>query len=143
MGTRVLFGEPKVVVSTTSASYVDHCFPPGRGYGYVGASRARSREGLYLYGRVRRTDWLPVGGDSDEEDTMRGEESLSDEEAEIAEDIGSDEDSRFDVELRRGELQAEEDLRFEETAEISEDEGPFAIAADAAAASDDFAALFA
>ena len=34
--------------------------PPDRGYGYVAASRFRSKAGVYLFGKVRRTDWLPV-----------------------------------------------------------------------------------
>ena len=34
-----------------------------RGYGYVGASRVKRKQDLYLIGRVRRTDWRPVGGD--------------------------------------------------------------------------------
>ena len=55
------------------------CFgkPPGRGYGYVGASRFRSREGCYLYGRIRRTDFLPVGEAQEDEITERGMESAS------------------------------------------------------------------
>ena len=32
----------------------------GRGYGYVGASRVRHKNDLYLTVRVRRTEWLPV-----------------------------------------------------------------------------------
>ena len=35
-----------------------------RGYGYVGASRAKRRADVFLLGRVRRTDWLPVGVDA-------------------------------------------------------------------------------
>ena len=50
---------------------------PGRGYGYVGASRFRSREGCYLYGRIRRTDFLPVGKPQEDEITERGMESAS------------------------------------------------------------------
>ena len=34
-----------------------------RGYAYVGASRCRRADKLFLVGRVRRTDWLPVRGD--------------------------------------------------------------------------------
>ncbi len=41
--------------------FFDHSHPPERGYGYVGASRCKSKAGLYFYGRLRRTDWLPVG----------------------------------------------------------------------------------
>ena len=36
---------------------------PDRGYAYVGASRARRQADLYHVGKVRRTDWLPVGVD--------------------------------------------------------------------------------
>ena len=42
-------------------------FPAGRGYGYVGISRFRSRLGCYLYGKLRRTDFLPVGEDQEYE----------------------------------------------------------------------------
>ena len=34
-----------------------------RGYAYVGASRAKRMADVYLLGRIRRSDWLPVGGD--------------------------------------------------------------------------------
>ena len=37
-----------------------HTYPPERGYGYVAASRFKSKAGIYLFGKVRRTDWLPV-----------------------------------------------------------------------------------
>ena len=48
------------------ALYFDHCYPLERGYAYVGASRFRTKEGLYHYGPIRRSDWLPVGaGDAD------------------------------------------------------------------------------
>ena len=40
--------------------YFDHSYPPEPGYGYVGASRFQSRSGCYLYGKIRRTDWIPV-----------------------------------------------------------------------------------
>ena len=33
----------------------------GRGYGYVAVSRFRRRSGCYLYGRLRRADFLPIG----------------------------------------------------------------------------------
>ena len=53
---------------------------PGRGYGYVGASRFRSREGCYLYGRIRRTDFLPVGEPQEDEVNERGIQSESSDE---------------------------------------------------------------
>ena len=55
--------------------FFDHCYPPERGYGYVAASRFRSKAGLFHFGRLRRTDWLPVGGDEAEEQTERGPDS--------------------------------------------------------------------
>ena len=42
-------------------------WPSGRGYGYVAISRFSSRLGCHLYGRIRRTDFLPVGEDRDDE----------------------------------------------------------------------------
>ena len=59
------------------ALYFDHCFPPERGYGYVGASRFRSSAGLYFYGRIRRSDWLPVGAPKPDQVTRRSAASLS------------------------------------------------------------------
>ena len=43
---------------------------PDRGYAYVAASRVRSKLCLYHMGPIRRTDWLPVGGDQDYEEQM-------------------------------------------------------------------------
>ena len=42
--------------------YFDGFYPADRGQAYGGASRVRSAAGLFYFGRVRRTDWLPVGG---------------------------------------------------------------------------------
>ena len=57
------------------ALWFDHAYPCDRGYAYVGASRVRSAKDLCLVGKVRRTDWLPVGGDDTDEQTQRGSES--------------------------------------------------------------------
>ena len=46
--------------------YFDHCYPPDPGYGYVAASRFRTQLHLYLYGKIRRTDWIPVDVDQDD-----------------------------------------------------------------------------
>ena len=35
-------------------------YPPDFGYGYVAASRFRTRDGIFLYGPVRRTDFIPA-----------------------------------------------------------------------------------
>ena len=80
--------------------YFDHCYPPERGYGYVGASRFKSADCFFLYGKLRRTDWLPVGGDESTEQAKRSDSSMSDdsddedarefEAAYVAEDDGYD-----------------------------------------------------
>ena len=57
-------------------------FCAGRGYGYVAASGFRTRGGCYLYGHLRRTDFLSVGGEGDEEVLERGYDSLSDDDEE-------------------------------------------------------------
>ena len=57
-------------------------FCAGRGYGYVAASRFRTRGGCFLYGHKRRTDFLPVGGDDEHEVLERGCDSLSDDDDE-------------------------------------------------------------
>jgi hypothetical protein len=51
-----------------------------RGYGYVAASRFRTREGCFLYGKLRRTDFLPVDGEDEDEILERGIESQSEDE---------------------------------------------------------------
>ena len=60
--------------------YFDHCYPPDPGYGYVAASRFKTKAGVYLYGKVRRTDWIPVhaGEDSDAYQLRRSELSDDD-----------------------------------------------------------------
>ena len=60
--------------------YFDHSYPPEPGYGYVGASRFQSRSGCYLYGKIRRTDWVPVhpARESADYDLTRGEMSDDD-----------------------------------------------------------------
>ena len=70
--------------------WFDHTFPPDRGYGYVGASRVRIAIALFLMGKIRRTDWLPVGArDTDQvsrgnssKSTKRGSDSGSDDHGE-------------------------------------------------------------
>ena len=45
--------------------YFDGKHVPDLGYGYVGASRCRTAAGLYHFGRLRPSDWRPVGGSDD------------------------------------------------------------------------------
>ena len=54
-----------------------HKYPAARGYGYVGVSRFRSRAGCFLYGKLRVTDFLPVGEPKEDEVTERGYLSAS------------------------------------------------------------------
>ena len=51
-------------------------YPAGRGYAYVAVSRFRTRAGCHLYGRLRRSDFLPVGKEKDDEHIDRGYESM-------------------------------------------------------------------
>ena len=51
--------------------------PAARGYGYVAASRFKTRSGCHLYGKLRRSDFLPVGPDLESEHLERGYESMS------------------------------------------------------------------
>ncbi len=55
--------------------------PAGRGYGYVGVSRFQSRAGCYLYGKLRRTDFLPVDPEDTEEVLERGYDSVDSEDS--------------------------------------------------------------
>ena len=57
--------------------YFDAKRPAARGYGYVAASRFKTRSGCHLYGKLRRSDFLPVGPDLESEHLERGYESMS------------------------------------------------------------------
>ena len=56
--------------------------PAARGYAYVGCSRFKSRKGCNLYGKLRRSDFLPVGEEKEDEVLERGYESLDSEDDE-------------------------------------------------------------
>ena len=56
--------------------------PAARGYAYVGCSRFKSRNGCYLFGKMRRSDFLPVGEEKEDEVLERGYESLESEDDE-------------------------------------------------------------
>ena len=62
--------------------YFDHIRPAARGYGYVGASRFKTRVGCFLFGKMRRTDFLPVGEPKDGEVLQRGYHSVDSEDDE-------------------------------------------------------------
>ena len=52
-------------------------YPAARGYGYVAVSRFVSRKGCYVYGKLRRTDFLPVGDEREDEVLERGWDSVT------------------------------------------------------------------
>lgn len=58
-------------------------FAAGRGYGYVAVSRFRKRSGVHLFGKLRRTDFLPVKEDTADEVLRRGEYSMSDNDSDL------------------------------------------------------------
>ena len=75
---------------------------PDRGYSYVGASRVRNRGDLFHVGPIRRTDWLPVGGNPDEEQRFvsclsetDSEDEMEDEMEDSSEEEEDDEDGGF------------------------------------------------
>ena len=70
----------------------------GRGYGYVAVSRFKSKEGCFLYGTLRQTDFLPVGEGTESEITERGVLSESaDSDEEFIECVGAGSDAYFSV----------------------------------------------
>ena len=75
--------------------WFDHSYPADFGYAYVGASRACTAAGLYYAGRIRTSDWCPVGGDPDTMHTERGAESMSDPEGDESERSGDERDNVF------------------------------------------------
>ena len=56
-----------------------------RGYAYVGASRVKRKADVYMVDHVRRTDWLPVGGD------IRGPDHEQEQPSALSADDDSDE----------------------------------------------------
>ena len=84
--------------------YFDLFKPNPRGFAYVGGSRVRSMSGLYYFGTIRRSDWLPVGGPGEPiEQEGRGV---------LSEDDESDDDCAFREEEANAlsEAEADEDL---------------------------------
>ena len=86
--------------------YLDQKKVAVRGYGYVGVSRFMSRDGCHLYGKLRRTDFLPVGPEQEDEVLERGYLS-----------VASDEDDGCGLEYAFSEGDGEDDL------DHAEDEG--------------------
>ena len=81
--------------------YFDLFKPAPRGFAYVGASRVRRSAGLFYFGKIRRSDWLPVNGDPMHEQPDRGDDSNDSSESGRAPSI--DESSDDDGGLSMGE----------------------------------------
>ena len=52
-------------------------YPAGRGYAYVAINRLRTRAGCHLNGKLRRSDFLPVGEEQDNEKLERAYHPLN------------------------------------------------------------------
>ena len=109
--------------------YFDAKFPPDPGYGYVGASRCRNAKGLFYFNRIRRTDWLPVGGGHSDEERERGDVSDASDDYDDREASDCDSDCnrlRSDGELSESGTDYDEDgfPIIEETPDLG-DEGGF------------------
>ena len=52
-------------------------YPAGRGYAYVAISWLRTRAGCHLNGKLRRSDFLPVGEEQDNEQLERAYHPLN------------------------------------------------------------------
>ena len=80
-------------------------FPAARGYAYVACSRFKSRHGVYLYGKLRRSDFLPVGPTKETDQIERGYESDSSDGSNYSgglEHAHRDSDDDLDYELPSG-----------------------------------------
>ena len=64
------------VISDSFCIFFDQKKCAGRGYGYVAVSRFMYKSTCFVYGKLRRTDFLPVGPDRDDEVFDRGFMSL-------------------------------------------------------------------
>ena len=62
----------------------------------MGASRVRKAIDLYHYGLIRRSDWLPVGGNPLEEHITRSVDSLSDSETQDSDSTDTTENEETD-----------------------------------------------
>ena len=74
----------------------------------MGASRFRTRDEVFL--KIRRSDWLPVGGNSEHEQTRRGvdSESCSDDEFNAEQEEDNLESAENSVESDEGNSESDE-----------------------------------
>ena len=78
---RAFCGKPSAGPSAQKAS---HAYRRGCDQITVGVSRFKTRAGCFLYGKLRRSDFLPVGDELDEEVLERGYDSVSSDESDGA-----------------------------------------------------------
>ena len=83
--------------------FFDHSYPAERGYGYVGASRFRNKEGMFYYGTIRRSDWLPRNARADQQlERSMDSDSEDSQDAEMEANYeSSEEDDSVDGDLGR------------------------------------------
>ena len=103
--------------------WFDHSYPADRGYAYVGASRVRRARDLHLVGKLRRTDWLPVGNDpnggeqlhrgSDSDSTDEDEREQRQEQMRAQEEVSDDEEDGIE-DMMQEMLVEDEEARVEE-----------------------------
>ena len=84
--------------------FFDHCYPPEEGYGYVGASRFKTVQHMFHYGKLRVTDWIPVQGLAYQRTRSMQSEASSDGEQDYENELQYDSDDDMDYELQRGEM---------------------------------------
>ena len=77
---------------------------PDRGYAYVGTSRAKARSNVFHLGKIRRTDWLPVGQPRAEEQTKL---SVCSESTDEEEEESSDPESISETEPSSGDFSSQ------------------------------------
>ena len=99
------------------ALFFDHGHPPDRGYGYVGASRFRTAEGVYHYGRFRRSDWRPVGEPKPMEADCREGDSANT-------DSGDEQAMERDLDYDSSEIEQEHELEARYHTMRGDDEVP-------------------
>ena len=77
-----MFAKTFFYFSNIPCLYFDHVYPPDFGYGYVAASRFRTMDGIFLYGPIRRTDFIPAVARKRPGDFQMRRSALSDDEDE-------------------------------------------------------------
>ena len=97
--------------------------PAARGYAYVGCSRFKTRGGCYVYGKIRRSDFLPAGEEKPDEVLERGYHSVDSEDNEgCGLEYACQKNTFFDL-AEEEEDGTINDLDFGEKSTVTADEG--------------------